>query len=552
MNSKELISKLEAEKINTWFDLGLFLDHLKENPINKPTRLFKSFNDYKNHLSNGGIAFVSFFYSVDGASTECLKYVNTLKNIINGFSVHYIAGKFYDTGNQFLYPDAKLLQFDELKPFDEWDLYKDFFYKKLERGSRTYNRLIKAFWKETLVIAKKLSDYIEKNDIRLLYLININSNPGNVSQALATVLVSEYMDIPVINNCHDFYWEEGHSEIDIEENNFKPGPRDHFFKNFHLGEVFSLIEMIYPWDSRKWLSLSINRAQCDELIAQHGQNPANVQLIDTCVDIEKYKTVLSAERRVEVLQQINFIFQKDKKDLQTYSVGSFPRFKDTSELFPVLFSDQQQKLTDFEKDNIVLLQPTRILKRKAIEVDFRLITKLFNDYEVLDYFDENENLSITILITGPVAIGNINYFYSLLNEFQRALKSIDVKYRSKIFLGFMFSAFDKKDFKARFKNPFDLNELYKTATMILLPSTTEGRGLPIIEAAACGVPVFCRRYNPEHVFAHVIGEHLPKVHRINVISFRDPNLNEEIIESVKQHIFAPKAFESSNKRNKEI
>jgi len=33
--------------------------------------------------------------------------------------------------------------------------------------------------------------------------------PGNVSLALACILVSEYWGIPVINNNHDFYWGRG-------------------------------------------------------------------------------------------------------------------------------------------------------------------------------------------------------------------------------------------------------------------------------------------------------------------------------------------------------
>ncbi|KAF5434191.1 hypothetical protein C5S36_05525, partial [Candidatus Methanophagaceae archaeon] len=73
---------------------------------------------------------------------------------------------------------------------------------------------------------------------------------------MAIVFISEYLGIPVINNNHDFYWEGGHSEIDIQLKGVKPGPRDHFFKNYHLGEVFSIIEMIYQWESRTWLSVN--------------------------------------------------------------------------------------------------------------------------------------------------------------------------------------------------------------------------------------------------------------------------------------------------------
>ncbi len=95
-------------------------------------------------------------------------------------------------------------------------LYEYFFFQKLERGNRIYNDLILNLWSEVLIVTEKLGHYIEDNNIKLLYLINTNSNPGNISLALALVFISELLGIPVLNNNHDFYWEGGHSEIDIK------------------------------------------------------------------------------------------------------------------------------------------------------------------------------------------------------------------------------------------------------------------------------------------------------------------------------------------------
>ena len=389
MTVNEMMTLLKGEKINTWFDLGLFIDQIKENHNKTPLRNYKSYDDFKQSITKGGMAFISFAYSIDGVTVECDKYVHAFTHILGEFDVHYIAGWFSETGNQYLQPNSKQFQLDELLSFDDWDLYQDFFYKKLERGSKDYNHLITSFWKQVLIIVEKLSAYIDQNDIRLLYLININSNPGNISQALALVLISEYMDIPVINNSHDFYWEGGNSEIDIIEQNLKPGPRDHFFKNYHLGEVFSLLEVLYPWDSRKWISVNINTTQSNELINVHGHNPANVLTIDTCVDVDKFKTELTDERRKEIFKQISYIFQDEKGHINTETVDTFPLNIYRTKLRPVIFSDSKQKVFSFEKDNIILLQPTRILKRKTIEVDFTLITKLLTDHEVIEYFESN-------------------------------------------------------------------------------------------------------------------------------------------------------------------
>ena len=344
MNASDLISQLKAKKINTWFDLGLFLDSVKENRNTFSLQKYKSYDKFKENISSGGIAFVSFFYSVDGASMECDKYVRAFQRILGDFEVHYIAGKFYETGNQFLVSGSKQLQMDELLAFDDWDLYHDFFYEKLERGSELYNSLVIRFWSQVLVIVEKLATYIEDNNIGLLYLVNTNSNPGNVSQALAFVLISELMGIPVINNNHDFYWEGGNSEIDRQEKGLKPGPRDHFFKNYHLGEVFSLLEMIYPWESRTWISLNINQSQCDDLIEIHGHNPANVLSINTCVDVDKFKNKLKDSRKKEILEQIWEIFKNSNGEVEVHPSGSFKGDKniDRSLLQPMLFGYEKK------------------------------------------------------------------------------------------------------------------------------------------------------------------------------------------------------------------
>jgi len=71
------------------------------------------------------------------------------------------------------------------------------------------------------------SDY----DIQLLVPVNVNSNPGNVPLAFAMVLVSELLGIPVLNSNHDFYWEGGNREVEIQEKGLERGPRDFFYHN---------------------------------------------------------------------------------------------------------------------------------------------------------------------------------------------------------------------------------------------------------------------------------------------------------------------------------
>ena len=57
------------------------------------------------------------------------------------------------------------------------------------------------------------------------------------------------------------------------------------------------------------------------------------------------------------------------------------------------------------------------------------------------------------------------------------------------------------------------------ANLVLLPSETEGRGLPIVEANAAGIPIVCSRYAPAEVFDDVVGAHLPADRRLAYLTF---------------------------------
>jgi phosphodiester glycosidase len=554
MTVNQMMQTLGKEKINTWFDLGLFIDRLKENSDNPSTSFHGSYKDYKKSISNGGIALITFIYSIDGVTMESEKYAKLYQQIFKDVKIHYIAGKFHEKGELYLLPDTERFQLEELASFNDWGLYNDFFYEKLERGSKSYNRLIKKFWNEVLVITEKLGQYFENNDIKLIHIINVNSNPGNISLALALVFISEILGIPVVCNNHDFFWEGGHSVTDLQSKVGNPGPRDHFFKNYHIGEVFSILEMIYPWESRSWISVNINEQQSKSLINEYGHNPANVAEIGTAIFTDKFHKISDKSRIKEIFKQLAAIFGNYGKKVPLVSSSDFlqQNNKAITDLTPILLGCQNQKHIDFEKDNIILLQPTRIIGRKKIEVDFTLLKLLFDDEEFVEYFEENSNLKITLLVTGPIATGHLNYFQKLLNEFDSFLSRVNQKYKNRILLGFIFSEYDKPSFEKRFDNPITYTDVFNVSSLVLLPSETEGRGLPIIEAAACGIPIFCRRYYPLEVYRKIIGEDLPKPDRLKVIAFTDPQLNNEIIEDVKKQIFSKKSYEKHILHNREI
>lgn len=526
----ELLSQIRNEKINTWFDLGLFLDRLKDK------KSLAGFNpdyySFKENLVKGGIGFLTFYFAIDGITIETSKYASALRQLLPGVPMHLIAGSIKPESEHILSGNIHRHEIPEIKYFDNWELFKDFFKTKLQRGSKEYNALIKKFWDEVLLLTERLADCIEKNNITLLYLLNVGSNPGNVSLTLATILVSEYWGIPVINNCHDYYWEGGNRQVDIEKHHLKPGPRDFFFTNAHVGEFFSTMEVLFPWESRSWMTVNINENQVRHVIEVNGHNPANVGLLGTVVDTSDFEPISKRESINTLMQLGNLLNNK------VYSIEEVLKNKSQFTRQPFLCGYSADERFDFINNNILMLQPTRIISRKRIEVNFKLIAKLLQQQDFTSKFVENPLLKISIIISGPIPVGQRDYFYRLLEKFAAFIKKIPAEFRDKIYLGFLFSAFDTDEYKAAYKCPKDITDLYMAASLILLPSESEGRGLPLIEAAAAGKPVFCRRYKPDQVYSEVIGEHLDESLRLRVLEFKN-DIPDTLVRETVQRLFYP-------------
>lgn len=530
---KNVLEELNKEEINTWFDLGLFLDRFRERKF-KPAFEGDS-KAFDRYLEKGGLAFVTFYFTIDGITVETEKYAKTFKSIYPDIPIHFIAGEIKEEADELIPASAFKKVIPEMEAFDAWPLYEDFFKIKMERGSVEYNELIGKFWNEVLFLVEALGSYVEENDIALLYLINVCSNPGNVSLALATVLISEYLGLPVINNNHDFYWEGGNREVEIKEKGLKRGPRDFFFHNSHVGEFFSLIEMVYPWESRTWMNLNINKIQQNHLININGHNPANVALIGTAVDTQMHR--MSKRDIIKAFMQVSNIFANKKDTITVHTAARHT--KSERSLKPILLGYKTVKKFDFVNNNIVFLQPTRVISRKSIELNFKLIKRLFSYESFYEKFITNPQLKLSLIVSGPIPHGQQEYYQDLKRDFKNFLEKLPKEFRTRVLLGFLFSEFDKHEFKKKYKKPLDIEQLYDVASLILLPSQTEGRGLPIIEAAACGTPIFCRQYEPREVYDEVIGRHLDESHRLKVLEFKGSKIPKRLAESICDHVFYP-------------
>ncbi len=542
---KRMINALNAQKIKSWEDLNYFLKEFRQ--VITPHYEFKgSFEEFKNDIRSGGIAIITYGYGVDGVSVEICKYIRILNEIFDDIDIHLIGKECAEIFDQSVKLSCNHFIVKEMAGFAQWKLFDLFFKTKLKKGGRHYISLLKKFWKEVLLISKQIGRYISENNIKLLYLVNTNSNPGNVSLALSMVLVSEYLQIPVISNNHDFYWEAGSSEIEIKHHGKKPGPRDHYFTNFHIDEIFSIIKMIYPWKSRIWFLLNINQEQTGRLVQDFGHDPENVWEIGTAIDSELFKPLKDDNRKLEILKQISDALSNNGNDIKTIPVEKIISEK-SFEQNPFPFVIGYKENTDISLKDIIFLQPTRIIERKNIEMDFDLLQKLTENDAFRKNFQQNDIRNIILLITGPLITGHYNYFLMLLKRFREMLQNIDKDFRNRIFMAFLFSGIDKLSFKKKYDNPIKINDIFGIASIVTLPSKTEGRGLPIIEAASCEIPIFTKRYYPKEVYRILIGEYLSSKNRLKVIEF-DEELNEKTITEVIQFLFEDKGEILRNNR----
>ena len=83
----------------------------------------------------------------------------------------------------------------------------------------------------------------------------------------------------------------------------------------------------------------------------------------------------------------------------------------------------------------------------------------------------------------------------------------------------------------------------------MFPSLTEGRGLPIIESSAAGIPIICSRYQPEDIFAGVVGENLSKDKQIYYIPFPEENFPESFLNKITKLLLNPENWKQNRKHN---
>ena len=472
-------------------------------------------------------AFATFDYGIDGVSIEISKYAHCLEALASEQGVtptiHLIGGDFHPQANSVVSERWLRCRLHNANGWAKWEggaWFNGLFYEEMAEGSAASTLLATEIWRQALALTRSLCEYLREHDIRLLVVVNVNSNPGNLAFALALVLASELTGSYVINSNHDFYWEGGRPATEWSDG-VAPGLRDHFFRNCSNRAFFRVFQALLPWNGRRWLQVNINRLQSQRLVEEYGLASERVSELGTGLS-EDFFSPWDLDARRSARARMAYILSDGRPTIQPVSVeehvAGLPSWMGNQA--PVVCGIREGLELDITSERaLYLLQPTRIIARKRIERDWWLVEALLEHEPFRSRFEADPNTTLTLHITGPVPIEHEADLRSVIRSYTELCARLPDGSAERLFLAFSVGHEDHPALSRSGLSALDICGIYRMANLVLLPSETEGRGLPIVESNAVGVPIVCSRYAPTEVFDDVVGAHLSPDQRLVVLPF---------------------------------
>ncbi len=556
MDRAELMNILKSAKISDWNEISAFIDSLvKKSP---PVKTLTKEEFYKPLKS--GVAFITYDYGIDGVSIEIAKYAEVLEKMLasedgSPVPIHLIGGEFFDKADSVLAPNWKRFVIENIDGWDKWSGGKYFsklYYEDMPDDSDVSRKMATTMWRQAVEFADHLSEYLENNKLKLLIPVNIASNPGNFAIMLALVIVSEAFGTFVISSNHDYYWEGG-KPASQKKDGEQPGVRDHFFRNCENLSFFRLFKRLYPWNGERWLQVSINTRQSETLIHKFGFPPEKTFELGTFISDDFFVDALPGYV-YSVRERMNYIISGGYSQIRPVSIKHHINDLDDWMIHqtPIAVGSRSGLTLDLRKPTtLYCLQPTRVVERKRIEMDIEMLEALMHYEPFQKEFASYSAYQLVLHITGPTPIEHKDDLQSVLNAYRKMCESLPQELAERIFLVFSVGNEYHRSFEDHGFDRLHIEDIYHLATVILFPSETEGRGLPILESSAGGIPIICSRYYPEEVFAEVIGEHLPDAEQIKYLHFPENGYDEKFLGKVMDMLLRPDKLLEWKEHNKE-
>jgi glycosyltransferase involved in cell wall biosynthesis len=173
------------------------------------------------------------------------------------------------------------------------------------------------------------------------------------------------------------------------------------------------------------------------------------------------------------------------------------------------------------EQDVVLLQPARITRRKNIELSIRVIASLVA-----------RGITAKLIVTGPPGPHNIaNRGY--VQELDDLRRSLGVEQAATLL-------YLERDGQGRPLRVSDrvVSELYTLSDALLFPSKQEGFGIPILEAGMARLPVFCSDIAPLRQLAGDAGRYFSTTASPDAIA----DLIEDWMHSDQEHLVKRKVL----------
>ena len=291
------------------------------------------------------------------------------------------------------------------------------------------------------MIEKRLLEWVQNKKIEIILSENASALPCQLSMGVAIKKLIERTGLPIVTHDHDFHWERGERYLSVHK------------------EVNQYVDDNFP------------------LLIPHVKHA----VINT-FGVETFKNRFGIEALL------------------------VPNVMDFNRKYGIPTPENQFFLKDVgvKKDEIALLQVTRIVRRKGIETAISLIEKL-NDKKLKLVITGNNNDD-----------ENKEYYNELIDQIH------DLNLSRQI----IFASHKVLDHK-------DLSDVYAHGRACTYFSTYEGFGNAFVESVLAKKPIFVNNYKP--VYMQDIGNK-----GFDTVMIEDSNLTNEKVQQMADIIYDPK------------
>jgi len=359
------------------------------------------------------VGFISTrFAGTDGVSLETAKWANVFEGV--GFSSYYFAGELDRSADRSFLVEEAHFQHPEIK-----DVFNNCFGTRVR--SRSTTRKIYDLKRR---LKDRLYEFIKTYNIDLLVPENALTIPLNIPLGIALTEVISETGMPTIAHHHDFFWE-----------------RQHFMTN----AAWEYLNMAFPPHLPSIQHVVINSSADNQLSLRSGISST---IIPNVMDFE------NPQAPAEVYQ----------------SCGLVPDGNQTSKRDDYA-ADVRQAL-GVGDDEKLILQPTRVVKRKGIEHAIELVHRL--------------GLKAKLIISH--ASGDEGYDYERRVRDYSKLMRVDTNFVANVIN-------EQRGLTNNGRKIYTLEDVYPHADLVTYPSTFEGFGNAFLEAIYFCRPIVINTYS---------------------------------------------------------